>query len=133
MPRQIFLLAALLLSPFSAKAYEVQSFVSGDMLRGWCENDHDAAAAYIMGFSDESQRMKKRIVDASRRWPERSTQNEELRFYVMGSFCLPGKLSAAQATEIACVWLKNNPSKGEQPAASLLPLAYKKAFPCLAE
>lgn len=131
--RSTLFLAAVLLLPLPANAYDVQSFVSGEMLRGWCENDRDAAAAYVMGFNDASGRMKKRFVDASHRWPERATQNEETRFYVMGNFCLPGKLSVMRATDVACDWLANNPSKGAQPAASLLPQAYKETFPCLAE
>lgn len=133
MPKKTFLLAAALLFPLSANAYDAQTFVSGEMLRGWCENNRDAAAIYVMGFNDAIERTKQRIVDASRRWPERSSQNEELRFFATGSFCLPGKLSITQATEVACSWLESNPIKRPQPAAALLPQAYRKQFPCLAE
>ncbi|MGO4438770.1 Rap1a/Tai family immunity protein [Rhizobium sp. RAF56] len=133
MPKPTFLLVAALAFPLSASAYDAQTFVSGEMLRGWCENNRDAAAIYVMGFNDATERTKQRIVDASRRWPERSSQNEELRFYAMGSFCLPGKLSVTHATEVACNWLESNPAKVSQPAAALLPQAYRKEFPCLAE
>lgn len=132
MKKIIFLSLSIFASSIATSAFAdgQTSPVTREQFIDWCDHAREKASLYVAGFNDATQQVERRLIRASRHNPSRSNDYEKLRFRTLGAFCAPPSIPLKQYVDVSCRWMKERLDKSGQPAASLLPDAYRWSFPC---
>ena len=98
---------AVLTTEASAQTDSIRGYVSADTLHEWCQQQPARAMFYVAG-----------VLDALLL----NTSNAPM--------CIPAESTLAQARDVVCKYLRDNPAKRHYNTASSLWLAQSQAWPC---
>jgi hypothetical protein len=91
----------------STATAHIQMYVSADALHEWCQQQNVRAAYYVAGVLDAL------MLNASNK-----------------PVCIPAESTVAQARDVVCKHLRDNPGKRHYNTASLVWTAQSQAWPC---
>ena len=86
---------------------QIQRYVSADTLHDWCQQQPARALYYVAGVLDALMLNKSNA-----------------------PVCIPAEATLAQARDVVCKYLRDNPAKRHYNTASSLWLAQSEAWPC---
>src|SRR5258705_10452565 len=102
------IIAGLALAVLTTEASaEIQRYVSADTLHEWCQQQPARAMYYVAGALDALML---------------SANNAPV--------CIPAESTLAQARDVVCKYLRDNPAKRHYNTASSLWMAQSQACPC---
>ena len=96
--------------PVSAFSAAGDTFVTGNMLHGYCSQSSESCTSYIAGVVDALIAM-----GAARKAP---------------FICLQDRTDLRQAVDVVAKYLRTHPEKRHANAASMATVALEQAFPC---
>jgi Rap1a immunity proteins len=94
-------------SSSTTKEQEGQGYATADMLYEWCQQEPAKALYYVSGALDALMMNTKNL-----------------------PMCIPAGSTVAQARDIVCNYLRDNPAKRHYHPASLVWHAQSQAWPC---
>jgi hypothetical protein len=98
--------SAQLDSSFATPPAQIAGYVSADTLHEWCQRQPASAMFYVAG-----------VLDA-------------LTLNASNTVCIPVGATLAQARDVVCNYLRDNPAKRHYNTASSILVAQSQAWPC---
>lgn len=100
---------AVLTTEASAQTDGIRGYVNADTLHEWCQHHPTTASYYVAGVLDSL------TMNASNDGPP---------------LCIPKESTLAQARDVVCKYLRDNPAKRHYNTASSVWVAQSQAWPC---
>ncbi len=108
-----------------------QWYEGNELHRDCTKNNRPFIGGYITGVLDKLEEDRARVGEISSKSPQITLDDSwQLLTSISGGICLPHQATIGQLIDVACAYLRDNPTQRHLPATTLVTNSLAKGFQC---